>query len=402
MYRPRPGLSGRTPGEPDESDEVPSAPSARDAPHFSRPDEPDKQYMEPPSEAFGRAPTQQQTALPEPPLRHEPRAPSWQDELAGRANPYGATSKQAVRPASSLPPSAPEPPRPSPYSATAPEAWREAARNVADRAKTAAVTPQASFATATRSPGSSMSPRPPAPPRGEPAGSLRLKLDADEVEGYDEHYKGVPKSRLPAVLLVFLILLIAAGGGAYWAEEHGGLASVAARLHLGPLSELLGGSAASAPAFTPPPSAAGTPPPSAAGTPPPSAASTSAAKTSTPTDHAPSPPPSAASATKAEATTDDQAAARALAEPDMPAADAAQANAKPNDSSVAKAEPAAKHPAKTAPHHAAPKPIVHHDPVLKIREVGAQSATPGTPPEPSDTPYIPTPIEPPPPPDEPR
>ena len=197
--------------------------------------------MEPPSETMGQLPPQvspapfgsPRTRTPDIDPRRVPVSHAGHDgrDERDRASPFGPTEKQPVCMPSAEPPPAPLPQesRPSPYSATAPEAWRAAARNIADQAKTvqAGASPKPPTG---RSPGSSAV----AGARGKGelhTPSLRLKLDS-EVEGYEEHYKGVPKSRLPGVLLGLLILLAAAGGGVYWADEHGGLASWAARLHL--------------------------------------------------------------------------------------------------------------------------------------------------------------------------
>lgn len=429
---PRPGLSGRTPGEPDETERTPSGRTARGvAPIHDDDDElPDKRYMEPPSETMGQLPSElspapfgaTRTRTVEADPRRLPVSHAAQDgrDERDRASPFGPTEKQPVRMASAEPPSAPMPQesRPSPYSATAPEAWRAAARNVADKAKTVG-TVASSKPPAGRNPGSS------AVASGRGKGelhtpSLRLKLDS-EVEGYEEHYKGVPKSRLPSVLLGLLILVAAAGSGAYWADEHGGLASWAARLHLTepgiqpPASSVVDHSGlgtrneavpavpkATAPA--PNPGAA----PSPLTTPQPSAANEGkpAAPVQAPATAAPQAALAAqAAAGKTPPTTQDSNA-QALAEPDMKleAPPAAAKTEKP----VAAAQPAKpvvvqpKAAERRRPVAPPPRPVVvHHDPVLKIREIGATSA-PGAPPEPADSPYVPSvPIDPPAP-DEPR
>jgi hypothetical protein len=428
---PRPGLSGRTPGEPEEPEPTPSGRTARGVAPIHEDDElPDKRYMEPPSETMGQLPSELAPA-PFGPARTRPaeldprRVPVAQAGHDGRderdrPSPFGPTEKQPVRMPSAEPPGAPlsQESRPSPYSASAPEAWRAAARNIADKAKTVGVAASPKPPPG-RSPGSSAvaSGRTAAGGKGEfHTPSLRLKLDS-EVEGYEEHYKGVPKSRLPGVLLGLLILVIAAGGGAYWADGHGGLASWAARLHL------------TEPGIQPPansaqdPTALGTrneavpaataPAPNAAAarspltTPQPSAASASKPAGPSPAPAAAAPQataPAQAAAGKAPATTQDSNA-QALAEPDMKleAPPAAAKTEKPLQAASAD-KPVMQPKAAERRRPAAPPParsVVHHDPVLKIREIGAASA-PGAPPEPADSPYTPSvPIDPPAP-DEPR
>jgi hypothetical protein len=429
---PRPGLSGRTPGEPEEAEPTPSGRTATArgvAPIQDNDDEvPDKRYMEPPSETMGHLPSQlaptpfgpARTRTPEADPRRVPAAQAGYDgrDERDRASPFGPTEMQPVRMPSAEPPPAPLPQesRPSPYSATAPEAWRAAARNVADKAKTvgAAASP---MPPAGRNPGSS------AVAAGRGKGelhtpSLRLKLDS-EVEGYEEHYKGVPKSRLPGVLLGLLILIAAAGGGVYWADEHGGLASWAARLHLtepGTRPPASGGADPTAlgtrneavpavpKATAPAPNAAAAP--GSLTTPQPSAANEGkpAAPSQAPSATAPqaaAPAPAAAGKTPAVA---QDSNAQALAEPDMKleAPPAAAKTEKPSAAPPADkpvVQPKAAERRRPAPPPA--RPIVHHDPVLKIREIGAASA-PGAPPEPADSPYVPAvPIDPPAP-DEPR
>jgi hypothetical protein len=449
---PRPGLSGRTPGEPDEPEpeRALTATTRGLAPASNARDSvPDTRYMDPPSEslggwpsspdplAFAAARTAESDARRFQPAGHEPHEPE-------RASPYGVTEKVAVRPSGGVVSPGPEA-RPSPYAATAPEAWRVAARNVADKNKTIANGPVTSPKppAPSRNPGSTMaaaartSPgtRASAGSKGE-FHSLRLKLDS-EVEGYEEHYKGVPKSRLPAVLLGLLILLAAAGGGAYWAEEHGGLATLAARLHLTVGAEVEGpapanaGPAAPAPLDNAAPSDKAAPAVTKAG----EAQSPTGATLAAPPSAA-NPPPSAAAPSSAAAesarqpgasaqpTAAQDVAAQAIAEPDMPVAappsaakvdkPAASAQAdKPvaappaaaradKPAASAQADKPVAAPAKVEHHRpAAPaaRPVVHHEPVVKIRDLGA---APGAPPEPAGSPYVPpVPIDPPAP-DEPR
>jgi hypothetical protein len=354
----RPGLSGRTPGQVDE----PITLSGATGPHGPHPDGvPDTLYMDPPSES--RPPAETQTLYMDAPSESQPAAKT-------------QTPTRERQPMTTPPP----PPPPGPYNSSAPESWRSAARNVAERSK------------------KSTKPSPKSDSQ-----HLRLKLDSD---GYDEFYRGVPKSRLPVVVLAFLFLLGAAGGAAYWAQDHGGLAAIAVRFHLmqqepaaattaeQPLGTRNEGVAASpqpaAPGSVNAPTAAAQPG-AAANDPQPSAAAAPAPK-----QVQPAPPRNAESAKQAPtpvAPTDTNAAA--LADPEPPGAAPAKAAAAAPARAPAVSKPAQRKPSPPA------RPVVRHDPVIKIRDLAAPS-NPDLPPEPSGTPYVPAvPIDPPAP-DEPR
>ena len=285
------------------------------------------------------------------------------------------------------------PPTPpgGPYNSSAPESWRSAARNVAERSKKSA------------RPG----------PKSD-SQHLHLKLDADS---YDD-YRGVPKSRLPVIVLAFLLLLAVAGGGAYWAQNHGGLAALASRLHLVPQ--------ALEPPATPPQDqdqplgtrnegVAASPQPSANGAAQalagpanpasgPSAAPT-AAQPSAAVQAASKPPaeptPAQAAATpqgEPRAPTAADSNAQALADPDAPTEQPArtppvQRTAARGATVTPQVKPAAHKPS-------VPRTVVRHDPVIKIRDLAAPQNL-DAPPEPSGMPYVPAPSEPPAP-DEPR
>ena len=321
---------------------------------------PDTLYVEPPSESFSGAQTRPQPA---------PRRPA----------PIAASASQ----------SAPS----SPYNANAPESWRSAARNVAKR-----------------------SPRPPGPK----SDSQHLRLKYDDAS-YDD-YRGVPKSRLPVVVLAFLMLLAVAGGGAYCAQDHGGLVALAQRLQLALRAKLYGEQAPQEPAAgeaatgaapatetSPNPEANAAPGAAAPGdTQPAAAAPAQPPAQATAPNAAPGAQPSAASPTAPTTASSDEASARALADPDAPAeappATAAKTPETPKPAPIekAKADKPAPKPAVARPavRPEPLRPVVRHEPVLKIRDLSSPPA-PGAPPEPSDTPYIPAPSEPPAP-DEPR
>jgi hypothetical protein len=450
-HSPRAGLSGRKPGASDEPEDTSTRTARGIAPaSFEGEDEPDKRYMDPPSETLSPAATWQ--LPPSQPARvvpaAEPAVPSWQAQV-DRPNPYGTTGRQPVRPSMSAPasPPPPPPPRSSPYSASAPEEWRTAARSVADKARASGGPASNSAApTAGRSFGSGAGARPSSGGKGpNQVPTLRLKLDADEVEGHEDQYgySGVPKSRLPAVLLTSLILIVAAGGGAYWAEQHGGLSVWAARLHLtqdatpasadpatlGAQGEAVPGAPSSTNGDVAPGAPSGAHGEAVSAAPP--SAHGEAVSAAPPTTDKPAAPPSAAangaepSAAPAAAkgggpandlsklkAADPRAAAavqddnaKALAEPEMPTVADPAAKAPPDSKPASPPKAAvAERPAppKAAAHHAAAShPITHHEPVLKIRDLGASDA-PSPPPEPSDTPYARTPRDEPPAPDEPR
>jgi hypothetical protein len=325
----------------------------------------DKLYMEPPSETFGRAPTH--AAIPAPqhaapaahavPAEPEPeRAPNFaagalraaQVERGTGHNPAGTALHAAQQTVQERIPA----PRTSFSSPPAPEAWRNDVRRMADRGTTSQI------------------------PRPAAAGnaSLRLKLDSAEP---DDHYRGVPKSSLPSVLLWLFLLAGAAAAAAYWVDAQGGL--VAARTRL---ESLVSGHPVPAPTV-----AAPTPPtaetsPSAPATPPPSAAPTATTTTT--------PPTAAATPTQAQG----ENAAQALADPEPPTAapskpEPAHAEAKPKPEE--KPKPAAAKPAAPAP----PRRVVRHEPVLTVKPMGSSAAPPSNaPPEPAGTPFVPN-MEPP-------
>jgi hypothetical protein len=364
----RAGLSGRTPGQADDPITLTGmAASETDA------GAPDAVYAEPPSEASHPrpehvAPTRATEALP--------------------------TSLRTSPPTTTTTPTTPS----GPYSASAPESWRTAARNVAKR-----------------------SGRP--NPKSD-SQHLRLKLD----EAYDDdYYRGVPKSRLPVVVLAFLLLLAAAGGGAYWAQDHGGLVTLTERVRRLVREKLYGEPAdeGAGPAAT---AATDTPTPGAAAASPTAPQNTGTANTVPPTAAGPAQPgaqvPStAASAAASPATSADAPStkpasddsARALADPDMPTQAPSEANHDRADQNTGKdatkdtktsnpaQAPAAARPTPDKPVARAAAPartVVRHAPVIQIRDLNNPPA-PGAPPEPSDMPYTPTRNEPPAP-DEPR
>jgi hypothetical protein len=346
----RPGLSGRTPGQPEDPITLTGVAPPSEADRDGR--TPDTLYMDAPSEIMIAA----QTPTPSP--KAHVREPG-----------YAATT----------PPPPPPPPQ-SPYNASAPESWRSAARNVAERSKKS-----------TR-----------ANPKSD-SQHLRLKLDGDS---YDDFYRGVPKSRLPVVVLAFLLLLAAAGGGAYWAQDHGGLAALAARLHLTlqeklatePTADQQLGSRNEGVAANAQPAAVAAAPTGADTMAQPGAAPAPQLPAAAPAQQpAKAAAPGATEAQAAAANRPSDTNARSLADPEMPGAEPPGA-AEASKAAPAKAPVASKPAARRAP---PARPVIRHDPVIQIRNLGG-SSTPGAPPEPSGTPYVPAvPIDPPAP-DEPR
>jgi hypothetical protein len=376
----RPGPSGQRPATP----EAAPLPSPGNRPNTGLDDGyiADKLYMEPPSETFGRAPTHVAMPAPQhapppahaapPPREPEHAAPNFaatalraaqaergsghnpaaaalhgaQGERGASHNPAGAALHAAQQTMQERMPA----PRTSFSNPSAPEAWRNDVRRMADRGTTQA------------------------PPRPTAVGnaSLRLKLDSAEP---DDPYHGVPKSRLPSVLLWLFALAGLGGAAAYWVDEQGGL--VAARTRL---EGLVSGHPIAPPTITPAAAPSAEAPPTAAEptTPPPTAAE--------PT----TPPPTAAQA---------ESAAQALADPEPPTAAPAkpepvQAEAKPKPPSEEKPKPvrASKPAAPTPPAHK----VVRHQPVITVKPIGSSATPPSSaPPEPAGTPYVPNIPEPP-------
>jgi hypothetical protein len=349
--------------------------------------------MEPPSEALARAQTQPAVQSIAPargsfPLnlsRAPAAAPAVEPQRAASARPFAPSA----RPPQSVPAArqtfheqAPHAPQQRPTatvqargtSAQAPEAWRNAVRSMAERGGGA--------------------PGPASPPPTQAGGnSLRLKLDVQGDE--EEHYRGVPKSKLPGVLLWLIVLGLLIGGGAYYAEGHGGVGAIASRLHLFSEDEPEETPDDAAPPAAAAPSAAAAPTaaaPSAAdpaGQAPPSAASPKAV---VPAANPPAQQPNGLA-------TPTEENARQLADPDPPGE---QVGTKPVTKPAASTKPAAAKPPakKPAPH--ASRPAVRHDPIVKVRDLEGAPAAPSSsaPPEPPDMPYAP-PYDPPAP-DEPR
>jgi hypothetical protein len=222
---------------------------------------------------------------------------------------------------------------------------------------------------------------------------LRLKLDMAQD---DFHFKGVPKSAAPKVLLWLAILGGLGGGAAYYVDAHGGVDNV-----LQQLSNLRhGGAPAATPALTDPATVAPTgAQPTAATNPvqPPAAATT----TTPPSAAADQAAPKADSAPVQQPATD-QAAVN-LADPDAPseAADdtkdaAKPAAAEPSKPAAAPKQAAPAKPARTekpkAVAHAKPKPTPvrtpsRSEPVIKVSPAGAADdhplEVPDLPPSPS-------------------
>jgi len=415
----RPGLSGRTPEQAAHGAQHALPPSSRGAESEENlyDSVPDRTYMDPPSETFARAQTQR--ALD--PVRDSAAPPiaafSPQPPAAFSVPPPAAFSLPPASPRAATNPSTgagtgtsdPAGRAARSGSAQAPEAWRNAVRNMANSARPAP--PERGSSAVTSTPG------------------LRLKLDPDSED--DRHPNGVPKSRLPGVLMWLLLLAAVGGGGAYWVDGQGGVDAVVARFRGGPAQpEQVPGAEPSgaltptgavppnaltgaAPAGATPLSAATTQsaaPPSAAGaqpaTPPLAANTQPGVAATTPSGQVNAVPGAAAAIPSAEA---DQAA-RALADPEPPS----EATTKPTSTEpTGKAGSADKldrpaatataaKPTKAPPHRAPERPITRHEPVVQIRDLNSQSARRGAPPEPPDMPYVPPVPADPPSPDEPR
>jgi hypothetical protein len=397
---PRAGLGGQRPNAPRDAARAQPDPA----------DESDKIYMDPPSELLGRAQTEplpelpptvrplagyaptQLDHVPRPPQPGTPRTPpppaapnnrhfgsfggglpnlqeppERSDPHFGLREPgsYGGTPSRSAHEGSSPRHGGSEGPAGRVSNAQAPEAWRQDMRRVIDRSP-------------------SGRPASPSPATDQPAktaaASLRLKLDLDSRDGRDgldgAPYGRVPKSSLPTVLLSLVVLGALAGGAAYYASLNGGFAAVVARLsgHGAPAAPV-DQQPAQAPQATPAPAApvAQAPAPQAPQQP-----------------QEPSQPAAPVAAAPPPGTPEAQAAAEPPSrQPSAAAAERHEERDKPKPVTAPKPAPAA------------PRPTVHHEPVVRVKPIGAPptSATPDIPlgpPDPSGAPVAPTlPIDPP-------
>lgn len=409
----RPGHGGYRPAEPDAEPLKPRL--TVDDGYVA-----DKLYMDPPSESFGRAPTHVAISAPPPaaqqvaqvPAREPSPEPPRGPNLAAsalRAAQGGGTPERSGGPNfasaalhaaqqtihENLSQRAPAP-RTSFANPAAPDAGRADVRRMADRGGPATSAANAGHAGNQR-PGSSNQANP----------NLRLKLDMATDE---EHYRGVPKSRLPRMLL-WLLIIGGAAGGAYWATTEGGIEVVRARVEA-----LIHGRGAAAPQVpgSPPADQSAAQPNEAV---PPAAAAQQTRETQqTPAGATPQPsaaeanPPAQAPGQAAQAARapqaskeQDERAARELADPEPPSeAAAAQAPAKPTEKPTEKPKPT---PPAAAAKPSKPSPPAHRpvrNPVISVKPIGSAAPPPNAPPEPAGTPYVPSvPIDPPAP-DEPR
>ena len=399
----RAGISGRPPVTSPAA--PPSSAPAPAATEHEKDRDSDTRYMEPPSEALGRAQTEAVLQVPQPVVRapsaSPPVPPAPLSPSAAERGPglLGSTLHRAGRthepPVQAHAPAGPglfstslsnmhdhEAPKPNAprgplTNNQAPEAWRDDVRRVAERS--------------------------PAPPRPKvqpgPTASLRLKLDGD---AYEEQPYRAPKSALPSVLLWLLVLGLAGGAAAYYVQGHGGVNAV-----IGRLRGLMQGTPTSAPAAAPAaeatqPTAPAAPPTAADQAQPPAAAAQpqQPAAAAAPPAEQPAQPPAAAAAPVAPPTAAGAEEARQLAHPDPPAAEAPTAPAK----APATAAPAKKAESKPRPEPKPKAPLRRQAPIVKVRPLDNTSTPPGnldTPPTPPDMPYVPVPADPPAP-DEPR
>jgi hypothetical protein len=407
---------GHAPGHEPERDPAHARTEATPAPvHDPSSYIADKLYVEPPSEVFARAQTQaaSKAAPPAPPpsaagnafsdtlhaadmrghREPPPQGPSFVDDAlhaaAHRDRPAPRFTEEAAQTMHEhSQPRAPQPAlRTSFGPAQAPEAWRNDVKRMAQRGGTnVSVRPGPTSST------------PPGP------GSLRLKLDAAADD--EDHYRGVPKSRVGAVLAWLVILCGIGAGAAYWFDAEGGVSAVVARVQA-----VLQGKSAQPAVVQQPPSA--TAPAAAAGAAaqPPSAA-TAQQRPSGATQPGATAQPSAASAPEAKtsaarAAQDEQA--RELADPSSagaPKAQEAKPDAKvkqPKAAAPAKPEKVEKPKHAAAPKPAKPaKPAARREPIIKVKPMSSAAPPPSSgPPAPLDVPYVPAIPDPPAPPDTP-
>ena len=427
----RAGLSGHAPGRDQEHDAAHARTDVHPAPaHDPSSYIADKLYMEPPSEVFARAQTQAASKAPPPPSpplaasnvlgdtlhsadmrgHREPHAPgqaprfvddaleaaSHRERPAAHAAPrFVDDALRAAEPRDKQAPRfteeaaqtvhehsqqrAPAPALRTSFGSTqAPEAWRNDVKRMAQRGAT------------------SVSGRPGPTASAPGPGSLRLKLDATADD--EDHYRGVPKSRIGAVLVWLLILGGIGAGAAYWFDSEGGVNAVVARVQ----AALQGKSTQPTPPLTPATPAvtepaaqsaapgAGAQPPSAAAAPqPPSAASSQPSAANAP-EAKPSHPQTEPIAQDKQAR---ELADPSSAEPPKAEEPKPSANDKPKPAAPEKAEK----PKPAATPKVAARPVApRHEPIIKVKPMGSAGPAPSSgAPDPLDVPYVPAVPDPP-------